>query len=134
MDPQPTNSPDLHMPPPNVGQDNLTSEPEQSGGVISRPQFSDTTDTILVNPRESSPPPVTQASPLTDTPQDDVGGAGTDDDDASLDEEWIQKAKTIVDQTKADPYQQSREISKVKANYLKTHYNKDIKVADDQSL
>jgi hypothetical protein len=124
MDSQAVNSPDLHVPPPNMGSDGLIVEPEQGDGA-SEPSFSDTSDTVLVNPRD--------ASSVSPTSQD-VPSVGADDDEGALDEEWVQKAKAIVDQTKADPYQQSREISKVKANYLKTHYNKDIKVADDQAL
>lgn len=129
MDPQSANSPDLHMPPPDVGQDGLITKPEQ-GSATSRPKFSDATDTVLVNPHNGLP----QSAGAVVATHDDAGAVTATDDDDSLDEEWIQKAKTIVDQTKADPYQQSREISKVKASYLKTHYNKDIKVADDQSL
>lgn len=124
------NSPDLHMPPPSVGQDGLP-DPEQGNGLTPQPNFSDASDTVLVNPHDPQVTP--QAAAPSALVRDDNGVTGADDDDA-LDEEWIQKAKTIVDQTRADPYQQSREISKVKASYLKTHYNKDIKVADDQSL
>lgn len=52
---------------------------------------------------------------------------GTDD----LDQEWINKAKTIVEQTKGDPYLESRELGKVKSDYLGIRYNKHIKVAED---
>ncbi|HEV2403253.1 MAG TPA: hypothetical protein VGS08_03570 [Candidatus Saccharimonadales bacterium] len=57
-----------------------------------------------------------------------------DNDDApdSLDEEWVQKAKVIVEQTRLDPFQQSNKLSRMKADYLKKHYNKDIKIAEDQ--
>jgi hypothetical protein len=135
MDPQSTSSPDLRMPPPDSGSDAQTSE--QGNALPTQPRFSDASDTVLVNPRDgssSNEANPAQTTPALTTQLDNAGTAQTDDDDDSLDEEWIQKAKIIVDQTKADPYQQSREISKVKANYLKTHYNKDIKVADDQSL
>jgi hypothetical protein len=133
MDPQSANSPDLRMPPPDVGPDGSAVGQEQVGAQPPQPKFSDAIDTVLVDPNGAlpSPAPVSGSSMST---QDDTRVNTADDDNDSLDEEWIQKAKVIVDQTKADPYQQSIEISKVKANYLKTHYNKDIKVADDQSL
>jgi hypothetical protein len=136
MDPQSANSPDLRMPPPSVGPDSSSTGFGQGNDSSPAPEpqvkLSDAADTVLVNPNDASPhqaPPTPSVSV-----QDDGGAVMADDDDDSLDEEWIQKAKVIVDQTRADPYQQSKEISKVKANYLKTHYNKDIKVADDQSL
>lgn len=132
MDPQSLNQPDLHMPPPNVEQDGLITEPEQDTAE-SHPQFSDATDTVLVDPRDNSSHMARQVIDAPTVSQDNSTGVSSDDDDNSLDEEWVLKAKAIVEQTKADPYQQSREISKVKASYLKTHYNKDIKVADDQS-
>lgn len=53
-------------------------------------------------------------------------------DDADLiEKEWVIKAKSIVMQTKDDPYNQNREMSKVKADYLKKRYNKDLKVSEN---
>ena len=49
------------------------------------------------------------------------------------DEVWIAKAKEIVDQTREDPYRQSRAISKIKSDYLKARYDKTIKVAEDSN-
>jgi hypothetical protein len=136
MDLQPDNPPDLRMPPPSVepGVPGSIGAPESaSPGVVS-----DAPDTVLVSPNGNSPKlPITDiGSPAAgaSTQDDSQAPPTSDDDNDSLDEEWIQKAKLIVDQTRADPYQQSKEISRVKANFLKTHYNKDIKVAEDQSL
>lgn len=134
MDPQPASSPDLHMPPPDLRQNEAGSSPIGSDPSTGEPKFSDASDTVLVAPNADIPQPIAPAGPSGVQTQGVTGTTPTDDDDDSLDEEWIQKAKVIVDQTRADPYQQSKEISKVKANFLKTHYNKDIKVADDQSL
>ena len=55
-----------------------------------------------------------------------------DDDADALDQEWVNKAKAIVDQTKNDPYVESRELGKAKADYLQIRFNKQIKVAEDQ--
>lgn len=53
-------------------------------------------------------------------------------DDADLiEKEWVSRAKNIVMQTKNDPYSQNREMNKVKADYLKKRYNKDIKLSED---
>jgi len=50
--------------------------------------------------------------------------------DTPLDEEWVAKAHVVVNQTHSDPYVQSRELSKLKAQYVKARYNKDIKVSE----
>ena len=48
-------------------------------------------------------------------------------EDADLiEKEWVQKAKDIVAQTHGDPYRQNKEINKIKADYIKKRYNKDI--------
>ena len=54
-----------------------------------------------------------------------------DDNSDNLDREWIYKAKEIVEKTKHDPFTESRELSKVKADYLKIRYNKQLKVGED---
>jgi len=52
-------------------------------------------------------------------------------DDAELiEKEWVLKAKQIVAATKEDPYTQTKEMSKFKADYLKKRYNKDVKVEE----
>ena len=52
-------------------------------------------------------------------------------EDADLIEKaWVDKAKEIVERTRNDPYLQNREITKMKADYLKKRYNKDIKVPE----
>lgn len=54
-------------------------------------------------------------------------------DDADLiEKEWVEKAKQIVEHTKHDPYLQNKEINRVKADYLKKRYNKDLTISDDQ--
>ena len=57
-----------------------------------------------------------------------VASSDTDDDIDALDGEWIAKAKTIVEHTKEDPYTESIELSKAKADYLRIRYNKLIKI------
>ncbi len=53
-------------------------------------------------------------------------------DDADLiEKEWVLKAKAIVAQTVHDPNLQTKEIGKVKAEYLKKRYNKVLKVDEN---
>ncbi len=56
----------------------------------------------------------------------------SDDDNAdALDQEWVDKAKAIVEKTKNDPYVESRELGRVKADFLRTRYNKHIKIVEE---
>lgn len=43
-----------------------------------------------------------------------------------IEKEWVLKAKQIVDHTAEDPFKQQEELSKMKADYLKKRYNKDL--------
>lgn len=74
-------------------------------------------------------------SVLPDTNAQTPAVPGADDDSVhdELDKEWINKAKAIVDKTHNDPFLQSNELGKVKADYLRTRYNKQIKVAEDRT-
>jgi hypothetical protein len=47
-----------------------------------------------------------------------------------IEKEWVEKAKAIVNHTKDDPNRQSKEINKMKADYIKKRYNKDIQVGE----
>ncbi len=52
-------------------------------------------------------------------------------DDADLiEKEWVAKAKQIINQTKEDPYTQSKELGKVRVEYIKKRYNKDMKLPE----
>lgn len=77
----------------------------------------------LMNPSTAAATPTTQLSAATPT-------AAQNDD---LDEEWIGKAKAIVDQTRLDPYMQSQELSKIKANYLMARHGREVKTAEDHA-
>ena len=80
---------------------------------------------------QTAPPPaaVTSATaPLASS----AGTTGLAAEDADLIEKaWIEKAKRIVAETRGDPYAQNKEINKVKADYIKKRYNRDIKHASE---
>lgn len=56
---------------------------------------------------------------------------GIADDTDLIEKEWVEKAKEIVARTKHDPYQQNKEVERMKADYMKKRYNKDIRVTED---
>ena len=73
---------------------------------------------------QSAPPqqiaPIAQPSQVAD-------GALSDEE---LDQLWVNKAKDIVEQTKTDPFALSKEINKIKAEYLKVRFDKDLNISD----
>ncbi len=54
--------------------------------------------------------------------------AAEDKDD--IEKEWVNKAKKIVEQTKADPFLQERAVSRLQADYMKKRFNKDVKLPE----
>ncbi|HUS25728.1 MAG TPA: hypothetical protein VMY99_00040 [Nevskiaceae bacterium] len=86
-------------------------------------------------PRETMPPNPMPAPDLQTMPASvsvvAQGASIADDNDDAIDEEWVNKAKHIVELTRTDPYVQSNEISKVKAEFLKTRFNKTVKVVEE---
>ena len=68
------------------------------------------------------------AGPL---PQPDPAAPIMAEDSDLIEKEWVDRAKVIADRAKDDPYTQSKEINRMKADYLKKRYNKDIKLPED---
>lgn len=52
------------------------------------------------------------------------------DDTDLIEKEWVDRAKRIVEHTRNDPHQQNKEMSAMKADYLKKRYNKDLKLSE----
>lgn len=63
-------------------------------------------------------------------PSASASPATSDSDKDRIDKAWLDKAKTVIAKTRDDPYSQKQQISLVKAEYIKTRFNKTIK-ADD---
>lgn len=60
-----------------------------------------------------------------------VGVPVAAEDSDLIEKEWVIKAKQIVDATRQDPYEQTKQIGKFKAEYMKKRYNKTIGQTDD---
>lgn len=76
--------------------------------------------------------PLAGGLPQTAPIQSAASSVPADDDSDALDEEWVNKAKAIVEQTKTDPYIESKELGRAKADFLRIRYSKQIKVAEDK--
>jgi hypothetical protein len=84
-------------------------------------------------PAMPSLPPLPQSndpSGHTQSGQDTNPLVASDED--VIEKEWVDKAKKIVAQTKADPYTQEKEVSKLQADYIKKRYGKEIKLSSEQ--
>ncbi|HSX35864.1 MAG TPA: hypothetical protein VLH84_02930 [Patescibacteria group bacterium] len=148
MEPNAHETPGLALPLPAAEQVGAEAPPAAQAG-----QVFGSHETGVVSPEVAAavaqqpsmaPPPIATAAdpavgtvvtpPMTATSQVVAAPSITGDDDSNtdqLDKEWIEKAKAIIAQTKSDPYMESHEISKAKADYLRIRYNKTVKVAED---
>ncbi len=87
----------------------------------------------------SGPAPDTSSSSMAPVKEDqavyDAGASGwmpeIADDTDLIEKEWVDKAKEIVAQTANDPYLQNKEINKIRSEYLKKRYNKELKQSDE---
>lgn len=73
-------------------------------------------------PTHTTVPPVPAQNPPHVTPV-------LADDTDLIEKAWVDKAKTIVAQTRHDPHEQKKQISVLKADYMKKRYNKDLKTS-----
>lgn len=88
-------------------------------------------------PQTATNPVVQPVVPVTtDT---SASTASTDEDDMPpvaeevdvMEKEWVDKAKKVISETSKDPYQQEKKVSKVRADYIKKRYGKEVQVIDD---
>jgi hypothetical protein len=55
----------------------------------------------------------------------------TAEDSDLIEKEWVLRAKAIVAATVGDPYAQNIQLNRVKAEYIKKRYQKDIKYKEE---
>lgn len=51
--------------------------------------------------------------------------------EVEMDRAWIDRARSLIEHTMGDPFTQSREIAKLRAEYLKARFEKHIKVSEE---
>src|SRR5207237_1722233 len=74
----------------------------------------------VIQPDPSNPVPMPPSPAVPTMPQ-------IADDADLIEKEWVLKAKQIVEHTKHDPYKQNEEMTKIKAEYLKKRYGREVK-------
>ncbi len=131
MNPPSNEAPSMELPSPVTEQAaNTVNVPEQATpGAEKAPS--------ATSPVPSMPPtiPLPMPASTTITPvQGDTPVAASSpalqasDDRDLIEKEWVNKAKEIVERNSNDPYKQSEELTIFKADYMKKHYNKTIKL------
>ncbi len=136
MEPQETKSENFELPHPSGGAtpEMGTGSPEHGAAPEqhSAPGAGDPAGTATAA-MTAAPDPLTvlgSTTPSTHTISGHAAGLTAEDADL-IEKTWVEKAKQIVAQTHGDPYTQNNEINKVKADYIKKRYNKDIKLASE---
>lgn len=100
--------------------------------ATARPEFAPNS-AVNAAPATAQPlpvlPPIPSTMPVTTVvPQTTPAAAPITTDEGDLiEKEWVNKAMQIVENTKEDPFQQSKQLSGLKADYLQKRYSKEIK-------
>lgn len=80
-----------------------------------------------VVPPQQGAPTVPQVVPVVTQADDQADENPTDANDIDvIEKEWVDRAKAIVAKTKADPYEQEKQVSELQADYMKKRYGRDI--------
>lgn len=108
-----------------------TSAPERKLGRVDNQPTAQPTQAqpVPVPPILQQVDPATQGQGMFGDDAAQGTGPATADDNDLIEKEWVSKAKDVVNNTKDDPFQQEKQVSKLQADYLKKRYNKDIKTA-----
>ncbi len=124
--------PKLDLPPAELPQPEVSSSGQSE---VLTPSLETQISAKAPTPPPAAVPMIDPAQPAasttavpTSTPAP-TGHLVADDGDL-IEKEWVTKAKAIVAQTKSDPYVQNQEVTRVKADYLKKRYNKDLKLGE----
>lgn len=87
---------------------------------------------FIAPPTPSSFPASTPVTPqATPSPvSDDVVSSPIASNGEQISKEWVNKAKQIAEKTRDDPYNQSKGLAKLKAEYMHRYYNKTLKLSE----
>jgi hypothetical protein len=114
---------DKEQVPTKSGEEKLTVSPENS------PQ----TKSVAISSQAANDmalPSQSIASVLTDDSPATITSPSQADDSDRIEKQWVDKAKTVIERTKDDPFEQKNQMSRVKADYIQKRFNKTLK-ADD---
>lgn len=115
---------------PEVPQGDVYSEQESSKKLEQTPSV---TQAPAAQPVPQTAPFAPMIAPHNE-PTDGLAGISLTpqiaDDTDLIEKEWVDRAKRIVEHTRNDPHEQTKEMTAMKADYLKKRYNKDLKLSE----
>ncbi len=132
MNPPNNEVPSIELPSPVTEQpSNAANSPEQASPGT--PSTQNTPQTVVLMP-PTIPLPMSPGTPVIPIKNDATVATSApslqqlSDDGDLIEKEWVNKAKEIVERNRNDPYKQSEELTVFRADYMKKHYNKTIKL------
>lgn len=112
--------------------DNTAGSIERAGGERNQELMKDASSASAQQAYQAQDPQATTpASPVTVQSDDSSGNPQIADDVDLIEKEWVDKAKELVNRTKDDPRQQNIELGKIKADYIKKRFNKQLKLKNE---
>jgi len=133
-----SNETSIQLPPPMPEQAPAPGVLPENGPAMARPE-------ALPGAELNRGAPVAQTAAMPTMPLPAVGSSpqspalpaasnavlpdGADDSDL-IEKEWVEKAKQIIEKTRHDPHEQTKEVTLLKADYMKKRYNKTIKLSE----
>lgn len=99
--------------------------------AISSPSANAHVQEVMGEPANLAPSPAPTPDPGQASNGLNITPPQIADDNDLIEPEWVDSAKAIVERTHDDPYQQNKEISKLKADYMLKRYKKQIKVTEE---
>ncbi len=119
---------------PEQNADNRPRKAETASNSSERPQTSQAPPVPTSVTPSPILPPIAPPLPIVNVSNaqslaPDVPELAEDSD--LIEQEWVNKAKAIVERTREDPHLQNKEINKFKADYIKKRYNREIKVSEE---
>ena len=119
LPPQPP-SPEANGQPAERAAEGLPARPEQAGKQANQPALPAVPDDIPTADEPAIPG-------VNDEPQDSFDPHQAAQESDHIEREWVDKTKTVISQTRDDPFAQKREMSKLKADYIQKRFNKHVK-------
>lgn len=95
-----------------------------------QPQQLPSTDQTAPSPAPFQLPDSVGQPATTQTPVSKSGTPDIADDGDLIEKDWVAKVKQIIGNTAHDPYEQSKQLTELKADYLQKRYGKVIKAEE----
>lgn len=114
-----------------VPQQNMPQAEAMRPEIVNEQQASQAVEMPAVPAQYQAPVSVPSSQPQAPSTAGPAGLPVIADDTDLIEKEWVEKAKEIVARTRQDPYLQNKEVERMKADYMKKRYNKDIRITED---